>query len=268
MEIIDRRPITNIDCDILVVGGGAAGVAAAVTAAKQGLRVSLIERYGFCGGGAVAGLSGTICGMYEASDSPAPPRQVVHGFLDDFVARMERRGGLAPPVRYGKTYTRVHDPLVWREVADEMLADAGVAVSYHTLATQVLLEGSEKIAGISAFSKQGPLRFNAHLTIDASGDADLVAMAGLPCFVGAGGRVQNPTMIFRLMGVDVPQFLSAYGPDTIMNQAVSDLIQHHHASGQYFLPRSKIWLFPTPRPGELLCNCTRVMGRDGRELNP
>jgi hypothetical protein len=268
MNIIDHRPTTTIDTDILVVGGGAAGVAAAVTAARQGLRVSLIERYGFCGGGAVAGLSGTICGMYEASDNPAaPPRQVVHGFLDQFVQRMERRNGLTPPVRYGKTFTRVHDPLVWREVADEMVADAGVEVSYHTVATGVLLEGNEKIEGITAWSKQGPMRINARLTIDASGDADLVAMADFASFIGHNGHVQNPTMVFRLMGVDVPRFLAAHGPDTIMSQAVSDLIRQKADAREYDLPRAKIWLFPTPRPGELLCNCTRVIGRDGRELN-
>ncbi len=122
----DRRAPIALETDILVVGGGAAGVAAAVTAARQGLRVVLLERYGFCGGGAVAGLSGTICGMYEASDDPnARPNQIVHGFLDEFVQHLSDRGGLTPPVRYGKTFTRVHDPLVWRETADRLLRDAG-----------------------------------------------------------------------------------------------------------------------------------------------
>lgn len=268
MEAVDRRPAVRHDTDVLVVGGGAAGVAAAVTAARQGLKVMLVERYGFCGGGAVAGLSGTICGMYEASDDmSAPPRQVVHGFLDDFVRRMEARGGLAAPVRYGKTFTRVHDPLVWREVADEMLTEAGVEVSYHTVATGVLVEGGEKVEGLAVYTKQGPTRIDARVTIDASGDADVVAMAGFPSFVGADGRVQNPTMIFRLLGVDVPRFLAAYGTDTIMGEEVSALIREKGAGNEYDLPRAKIWLFTTTRPNELLCNCTRIIGRDGRELN-
>src|SRR5579863_8411682 len=93
---MDHRSELKFDCDVLVVGGGAAGVAAAVTAARRGARVVLVERYGFCGGGAVAGLSGTICGMYAATNNTsAPPRQVVHGFLDEFVVAMEQRGGLA-----------------------------------------------------------------------------------------------------------------------------------------------------------------------------
>jgi FAD dependent oxidoreductase len=265
----DRRPPIALETDILVVGGGAAGVAAAVTAARQGLRVVLLERYGFCGGGAVAGLSGTICGMYEASNDPnARPNQIVHGFLDEFVQHLSDRGGLTPPVRYGKTFTRVHDPLVWRETADLLLRDAGVQVLLHTVVTEALVEGSERIDGIVAYTKEGPLSVRARVTIDASGDADVVAMAGLPTFVGQDGRVQNPTMIFRLGGVDVEKFLSAYGPDSIMGPEVAELIRRLHNSQEYRLPRAKIFLFPTPRANELLCNCTRVLSRGGRELNP
>jgi NADPH-dependent 2,4-dienoyl-CoA reductase/sulfur reductase-like enzyme len=132
METLDRRNRADLTCDVLVVGGGAAGVAAAAVAARQGLRVTLIERYGFCGGGAVAGLSGTICGLYEATDDRAArPKQVVFGFADEFCQRLESMGGLGPVVRYGKTWTRVHDPLVWRETADSFLTEAGVTIIYH-----------------------------------------------------------------------------------------------------------------------------------------
>ena len=263
--MIDRRPGLGLDADVLVCGAGAAGVAAAVTCARQGLRVILAERYGFCGGGAVAGMSGTICGLYQASDGAAPPRQVVFGFADEFVRLLESRGGVTQPLRYGKTYTRVHDPLMWREAADHLLREAGVQVLLHTVAIGALLEG-ERMQGAVLWSKQGRIEVRAPITIDASGDADLIAMAGFPCFVGDEGRVQNPTMIFRLGGVDTARFLRAYGADTIMPEQVSELLRRHHGKG-YFLPRAKIWLFTTTRPGELLCNCTRVVGPDGRELN-
>ncbi len=85
--------------------------------------------------------------------------------------------------------------------------------------------------------------------------------------MGHEGVVQNPTMIFRLQGVDVPRFLAAHGPDTILGEAVSRKIVELNASGAYKLPRAKAFLFPSPRPGELLCNCTRITGADGRELN-
>ena len=178
---MDHRDPLHMDTDVLVVGGGAAGVAAAVTAARQGPRVTLLERYGFCGGGAVAGLSGTICGLYEASDDPnAPPRQVVHGFVDEFARVLENRGGLTLPVRYGKTFTRVHDPLVWREAADHLLHEAGVRVLLHATVIETLVEGGDKVEGVVAYTKQGRLTTRAKLTIDASGDADLAAMSGLP----------------------------------------------------------------------------------------
>ncbi|MBC8726349.1 FAD-dependent oxidoreductase [Paraburkholderia sp. 31.1] len=265
---IDVRAVDDLECDVLVIGGGAAGVAAAVTARRQGLEVILLERYGFCGGGAVAGLSGTVCGMYLATDrSAAKPEAVVFGFAQEFCKILEDRGGLGAPLRYGKTWTRVHDPLVWRDAADALLSESGVKVIYHAIASGVLLDGNERVDGVTAWTKQGPLTIRAHITVDASGDADLVAMGGLDSFVGDEGRVQNPTMIFRLQGVDVARFTAAYGDDTIMGQAISALLHARHEAGDD-LPRSKIWLFPTTRPGELLCNCTRITGSDGRELNP
>jgi hypothetical protein len=262
---MDARPCERADVDLLVVGGGATGVAAACTAGRAGLRVLLVERYGFCGGGAVAGLSGTICGLYEAADRPVTPRQLVHGFVDDFIAQMESRGGLTGPLLYGKTFTRVHEPLAWRESADALLADAGVRVLYHALAIGVHRDG-DLIGGATVWTKSGLLDVRALLTIDASGDADLLAMAGLRTWCGADGVVQNPTMMFRLQGVDTARFLAAYGHDTIMPAAVSERIIAAQRQGME-LPRAKIWLFTTTRPGELLCNCTRIRGADGRELN-
>ena len=269
MPMVDRRSRTQLTCDVLVVGGGAAGVAAAVTAARQGLRVTLVERYGFCGGGAVAGMSGTVCGLYEATDDRrGGPKQVVFGFADEFCRRLEDMGGLAPAVPYGKTWTRVHDPLVWREAADSFLTQAGVTIVYHAVAMEALVEGGERIEGLGIWTKQGLVEARAKIVVDASGDADVVAMAGLPSFIGDNGRVQNPTMIFRLLGVDTARFIAAYGDDTIMPSRITELIQAKHNQGEYALPRAKIWLFTTTRPGELMCNCTRVVGPDGRELNP
>ena len=268
-SVRDERPPWRIDTDVLVVGGGAAGVAAAYTAAGQGLKVLVLERYGFCGGGAVAGMSGTICGLYMAHDDrQRAPERLVYGFVDDFIAAMDARNGLTEPVRYGETFTRVHNPHVWRESAEGLLASQGVQVLYHCLVTDVLLDGGERIAGVVAYTKQGKLEVRAKVAIDASGDAELAAMAGLETRVGLDGHVQNPTMIFRLSGVDVARFLEEYGEDAIMPDRVTQMIISSNAAGNYKLPRAKVFLFPTPRTDELICNCTRIVGNDGRELNP
>lgn len=252
--------------DIVVAGGGAAGVAAAATAAAEGRSVLLVERYGFCGGNAVAGLSGTICGLFLATDSETrPPEQVVFGFTDTFLRAMQAAGGVTPPQRYGKTWTVTHDPLVWRETADALLQAQGVAILYHALIVGVIM-ADDRIFGLVVVTKSGLGAIEAGITIDATGDADVLHRAGLGLTVGDNGSVQNPTMIFRLGGVDISRFLAFWGPDTISTPQVVQMIRDADASGRYALPRSKIWLFPTPRPGELLCNATRLVGRDGREL--
>ena len=268
MEIIDKRVVENISTDVVVVGGGAAGVAAANTIANQNLKVVLIEKYGFCGGGAVAGLSGTICGMYEASDKlQNKPKQAVFGFTDQFAKMLEQKGGLTEPIAYGKTFTRVHDPLVWKETADVFLQNRNITTIYHAVVIKALVEGNDKIEGVQVWSKQGTFNIRSKITIDASGDADVIAMAGLPNFIGDKGKVQNPTMIFKISGVDIETFKQTYGLNSIMPQEVTDLIIKMNKDNRYKLPRAKIWLFSTTKPNELLCNCTRVIGEDGRELN-
>ena len=268
MEIIDKRVVENITTDVVVVGGGAAGVAAANTIANQNLKVVLIEKYGFCGGGAVAGLSGTICGMYEASDKlQNKPKQAVFGFTDQFAKMLEQKGGLTVPIAYGKTFTRVHDPLVWKETADVFLQNKNITTIYHAVVIKTLVEGNDKIEGVQVWSKQGTFNIKSKITIDASGDADVIAMAGLPNFIGDKGKVQNPTMIFKISGVDIETFKQTYGLNSIMPQEVTDLIIKMNKDNRYKLPRAKIWLFSTTKPNELLCNCTRIIGEDGRELN-
>jgi hypothetical protein len=162
----------------------------------------------------------------------------------------------------------VHEPLAWRETGDELVQKHGVQVLYHATVIGVRMEGGERVEGVRAFTKQGVLDIRARITIDASGDADLFAMADLPTHVGQDGKVQNPTMIFRMGNVDVERFQAAYGKDSIMPDAVAKAIIAANEAGTYRLPRAKAFLFPTPRDNELLCNCTRVIGRDGRELHP
>ncbi|MGI9381841.1 MAG: FAD-dependent oxidoreductase [Methyloligellaceae bacterium] len=256
------------EVDVVVVGGGAAGVAAAETIGRKGLSVLLIERYGFCGGNAVAGLSGTICGLYLSSERRNNrPEQAVFGFAERFRAAMTDAGGITAPQLYGRTWTHCHDPLRWREVADAFLDAARVRLLYHCLVLGVVME-DDTVRGVMVESKAGRGVVAAKAVIDASGDADVVYRAGYSYTRGQDGTVQNPTMIFRLGNVDMDTFLTTWGSDTICSSDVTEKLIAANGSGEYDLPRAKIWIFPTPRPNELLVNATRLVGRDGRELYP
>ncbi len=254
------------EVDVVVVGGGAAGVAAATVAAESGLSVVLVEKYGFAGGAAVAGMSGTICGMYLATrEASEPPRLAVGGFTTRFAGLLSDRGGLTRPQRYGLTWTSAHDPLMWREVADDLMTAAGVRVLYHCAVTAVVMDGDRHL-GVVVESNAGRVVIAARRTIDASGDAAVVARAGGAYTFGADGRIQNPTMFFRLAGVDTDRFWAGYGEDTICPTWVSEAIVAARADGAD-LPREKIWIFRTTRPGELLVNATRLAGPRSRVLN-
>ncbi len=262
-DTVDVPTLATVD--VVVVGGGASGVAAATVAAEQGLSVILVERYGFCGGAAVAGMSGTICGLYLAEDTPTRAEQIVFGFTERFRRTLHERGGLTPPQLYGKTWADAHDPLVWREAADQLLERAGVRVLFHTRVVGVLLDGDVH-TGVVVESNAGRSVIRAARTIDASGDAAVVARAGHGTVFGANGSIQNPTMFFRLGDVDQAVFDDYYGSDTICPPKVTEAILKAREDG-LDLPRHHIWIFRTNHDGQLLVNATRLTAPDGRMLN-
>lgn len=254
--------------DVLVCGGGPAGVAAAETAARRGQKTLLIERLGFLGGAAVAGYSGTICGLYYCSDSPREegPRQAVFGWTDRFYQELRKRGHVTEPQLYGKTYLVPFDPQGWKEAAEDMVLSSGAKILYHSAVIGVIKEG-ERFAGVVIDTKSGLAQIRAKVLIDGTGDADLFYRGGLPYTMGDKGHIQNPTMIFRLGGVDVARFKAYWGEDTISPDKVTEKMREANEKGRYKLPRLKVWVYPTNRPGELFMNVTLLDGRDGRALN-
>ena len=255
------------EVDVPVCGGGPAGIAAASRAAGQGGAVLLWERLGFLGGAAVAGGSGTVCGTFLCSDTPEAdgPRQTVFGFTEEFLQAMRARGGVTPPQLYGKTYLITHDPQVYKEVAEELVLGAGAGILYHTNIFGVIKEG-DIFYGVVIDTKSGLAQIRAKVLIDATGDADLVYRAGGGYTMGDNGTIQNPTAMFRLGGVDTARFSDYWGPDTISPDCVTELLHEANRQG-WHPPRAQVWVFPTPRPGELLMNTTLLTGRDGRALN-
>lgn len=267
LNATDRRGTRSKNCDVLIVGAGAAGLAAAVTAARLGARVILVERYGFMGGGAVAGMSGTVCGLYYSTEDPdSPPRIAVDGFPLEFITRLEDIGGLTPPVRYGRTFTRVHDPAAWRVVADRLAAESGVEVMFHSTVIDVLLDDDGRIRGVVVSSVEGRYEILADRLVDASGDASVLAMTGKGALHPGRDQLQNPTMMFRMMGVNVGELMNAMAGDTIVPAWVEESITQHRSAGME-LPRSKVFLFPTPRDNEILCNATRVSLPSGESVD-
>lgn len=249
-------PVTY-DVDVLVVGGGPTGVAAATAAARAGENTLLIEKYGFCGGMATAGMSGAICGLFTSGKGPH--HQLVHGFAGEFYHHLKQRHAVSDPFPFGETRLVVHEPHTWKEIADDLLSESGVNVLFHTLATDVVMDG-EQLRGVIIENKGGRQFITARRFIDATGDGDLCAKAGVPWTFGRNGKVQYPTMVFRMTNVDIRRGIGHPVPQ------LEAWVEQAQATGMA-LPRKHIYLLPSPRPGEVMCNVTSVLRDDGRPID-
>ena len=240
--------------DVCVVGGGAAGLSAAVGAARCGLKVLLLERYGFCGGATVAGLSGSICGLFSSGDRP---RQIVFGFAGEFHAALKRSGGAGRPVPFGRTLLVPHDSLAWKEAADRFLKEAGIEVLYHTVFLDAFASANGKVSTLTAQCREGTVAIQPGCVVDASGDAEVVHSLGGKTSFGAEGVVQTPTMVFRMGGVDMRRFLR------VDPREIDRKVSECDKAGRYRLPRHHVYAFPMPNGHEVLCNMTRISFPDG-----
>src|ERR1700742_4838050 len=125
------------ECDVLVCGGGTAGLSAAVSAARNGARTILLERYGFCGGIAVGALVHTFDGFRSCRNNE---QIVVGGIGTEMVSKIAREGG-SPNVA-NPPEVECFDPEVFKIVADKILENAGVEVLYHLFAASAQREGA------------------------------------------------------------------------------------------------------------------------------
>lgn len=240
--------------DVCVIGGGPAGVSAAVAAARLNLSVLIVEKYGFCGGGAVAGLSGTICGLYS---SGRRPRQIVYGFADEFVQALKYRGGAGAPVAFGQTKLIPHDSFSWKQTADDLLTAHGCTILYHVEFLRAFKDDQGRIDALLLHGKEGQFAVKPKYVVDASGDADVVNSIGETTLLGNKGLVQTPTMIFKMANVDIENFLK-FDPARINRE-----VEAADRLGKYKLPRHHVYLFALPNSGEVLCNMTRITYPDG-----
>src|SRR5690606_37903264 len=184
--------------DVLVVGGGSAGIAAACAAARTGARTMLVERYGFLGGTLTAVTLGGFCGGYGLFGDEL--REVVGGFYRELVERLRARDAVHSVRRIGKVHTVPYDPSRLRLVLDETLDAQGVDLLLHTQVVDVVHQGSVVEAVIVA-NKAGRGAIVPRMVIDCSGDGDVAFLAGAEFVLGDGKGMQYASSMFRMLGV-------------------------------------------------------------------
>lgn len=191
------------EVDILVVGGGPAGIMAARAAAESGLKVMLIESRGYLGGNLTLGLP--ILGYLGRKGN-----QVVEGLPQMLIDRLRARGKASEhkPCKNHVSLTIIDSEEV-KDVALEMLEDVGVKILFYVFCSDVIKDGND-VKGVIIESKEGREAILAKTVIDCTGDGDVAFRAGVECHKGdADGGMQPPTLMFCMRGVNIQELRDA-----------------------------------------------------------
>lgn len=258
------------ETDVLVCGGGPAGCAAALGAARNGAKTLLVERDGYLGGATVSQLVSVILSSNGVD---------FQGVWHEYARALKARNGLLGPFEKKNEWWGSVDPEQVKFVWDALLEEAGVRLLHHAWVSETIVEPSEnssdtlpRITGVILETRAGRRAVIAQRVIDATGDGAVCAQAGVPWDQGDGTHpwAMACTMVFRMANVrwpaDHPNPKAVREFETMLAQAVED--------GEYDSPvvteikrlvnylRHKCWLLPEKRTGEYLSVMSRVLRVD------
>ena len=239
--------------DLIVVGGGQAGCAAALAGARDGLSVLLVEAAGALGGSATNCLVNPFMPYTTTIKENDGEKQLAlsDGLFTEFHNALNEDGLFSE----AKEWTTFSEESL-KIILDRKMAEAGVRVLFHATLCGVRTEG-RRIVSASFATVGGVLTFEADSFIDATGDATLSVYAGVPCRLGrpADSLCQPMTLCFRVCNIDVEDFWKHH-------REINDLYKKLQAEGKIKNPRENVLVFPTRIPGVLHFNTTRVVKHD------
>lgn len=261
--------------DVVVIGAGPAGIAAAIASARQGAKTVLVERYGSVGGNLTAGLVGPCMTSYSLDGS----QQLIRGVFEQLIIAMADRGLALHPsqvpagsaysgfITYGHDKVTPFDPEGVKLVATEMLRSAGVTLLLHTTFLQPIMD-SDHVTGVVVASKSGIEAIRASVTVDCSADGDVAAAAGVKTELGrdSDGLTQPMTLFFRVGNVDddrVETYVRSH-PDDV--RPFASLVDEARQVGEFTIPRRGIGMYRTLQTGVWRINTTRILRRIGTDV--
>ncbi|MFF2449104.1 FAD-dependent oxidoreductase [Neobacillus sp. NPDC058068] len=269
---------TELTFDVVVAGGGPAGINAAIASGRAGAKTLLIERYGFLGGMSTVALVYPWMTFHTNSG-----KQVIKGIAQEIVERLMEINGSPGHLRdtVGFTYSLTpYHPEKYKLLALDMLEEAGVEVLVHSFVDKVEVERNQ-ISSLGLATKSGPIRVFAKRFVDTTGDADIAYLSGAPCLKGRDEdhKTQPMTMKFRMRGVNLEKVKEAMkaNPSNFYKKTPIDELDHIPLTGvQGFykewsesgvpINRDQVLFFAGPEEDEVLVNCTRVQGLDGTDV--
>ncbi len=249
----ERKVPVLAETDVLVCGGGTAGITAACSAARHGAKVILIERWPCVGGMATAAL---VNGWHRSDRT----KVVINGLVEEAAERARKCGWIEQVKNFPRAFeTHWFDPEGMKVVYQDMLDESGVRTFCYLVAGEPVVEGG-RIRGVVVETKEGTRAILARIVIDATGDGDIAAKAGLPFEYGrvGDGLVQGMTMMFRLSDV-APEIVNAHHQDA---DRVFNLMKKLRDEGKFpqFLEVAARGYLHSARPPDVSYNMCPVAG--------